>query len=115
MKHLRWILMILFFVFAVIVVVQNHPEFVKPIQLKLNLLFFDEYRSPVITVYHVLIISFLVGIIAAGVCGIVERFQLKRQIKVLTKDVKEKDKELNSLRNLPVTMEDIRSEPPPDI
>jgi hypothetical protein len=37
----------------------------------------------------------------------VERFRLKRQIRNMNKQLKEKDKELNSLRNLPVTSEEL--------
>jgi hypothetical protein len=36
-----------------------------------------------------------------------ERFQLKRQIKTLTTVLKEKDKELNSLRNLPIISDNV--------
>jgi hypothetical protein len=39
-----------------------------------------------------------------------ERFRLKRKIKTLTKEANEKDKELNSLRNLPVTTDDVGGE-----
>jgi hypothetical protein len=37
----------------------------------------------------------------------IERFRLKRQIKTLTKELQIKDQELNSLRNLPITSDDV--------
>ena len=52
---------------------------------------------------NVVSVSFLLGILVAGFYGIFERFKLKKQIKGLVNSSKEKDKELNSLRNLPIT------------
>jgi ATP adenylyltransferase len=48
-------------------------------------------------------------VLITGLCGIVERFHLKRQIKTLISVSKEKDKELNSLRNLPITSDNVGS------
>ena len=47
-------------------------------------------------------------IFIAGFFGIFERFRLKREIKVLTKQNKGKDKELTSYRNLPIVEDKIR-------
>jgi ATP adenylyltransferase len=60
-------------------------------------------------IYYIAGISFLFGVLITAICGIVERFRLKRQIKTLIGISKEKDKELNSLRNLPITSDNVGS------
>jgi len=52
--------------------------------------------------YFVIIIVFLLGILMASLYGIFERFKLKKEIRIISKEKREKDKELNSLRNLPI-------------
>jgi ATP adenylyltransferase len=52
-------------------------------------------------------IAFLFGVLVTGFYGIIERFRLKREIKTLVSTSQEKDKELNSLRNLPITSDDV--------
>jgi len=46
------------------------------------------------------------------VYGISERLDFRRQIKMLMKDIKDKEQELNSFRNLPVTSEAMDSDRP---
>jgi ATP adenylyltransferase len=58
----------------------------------------------------VAIITFLIGLFSAWIYGIRERFGLKKQIKSFMKEAQGKDNELNSLRNLPVTTDDIISD-----
>jgi hypothetical protein len=55
----------------------------------------------------VIIMVFLLGIFVAGFYGIVERFKLRKQIRLLSKENKEKDRELNSFRNLPIVEDKI--------
>jgi len=52
--------------------------------------------------YFVIIIVFLLGILIASLYGILERFKLRKEIRIISKEKREKDKELNSLRNLPI-------------
>jgi hypothetical protein len=52
-------------------------------------------------------IAFLFGVLVTGFYGIIERFRLKREIKTLVSTSREKDKELSSLRNLPITSDDV--------
>jgi uncharacterized integral membrane protein len=108
MKHLKVIFIILFVLLVVIISVQNYAPMSTSVKFRVNLIFLN-YETAEMSLYLVSIICFLIGVIFAGLAGITERFQLKRQIKILTKDAKEKDKELNSLRNLPVTTEDLTS------
>ena len=114
MGHLRMILTVLFVLFVIIVAVQNYVAFSTPVKFKIDLIFAN-YESGEMSLYFVAIITFLVGILFSGFYGIIERFRLKARIKDLSKDVREKEKELNSLRNLPVTAEDIGPEQDPQM
>jgi len=104
MKNVKVILVILFLLLVVILAVQNYDALATPVTFKVNLGFFN-YETSQTPLSLIAIITFLIGVLASGLYGITERLRLKRQIKSLMKDVREKDKELNSLRNLPVTTE----------
>ncbi len=108
MNHLRMIVVVLFILLVIIVAVQNYQAFSNTVTFRVNLIFFN-WESSAMSMYFVAVITFLVGILAAGFYGITERFRLKKQIKILRKEAGEKDKELNSLRNLPVTGEEMVS------
>ena len=107
MKHLKFILLIIIIIALIIFFVLNHGTFSTRIEFGLDL--FSLHKSYDINIYYIIGISFLLGVFITGLCGIVERFQLKRQIKTLTAITKEKDKELNSLRNLPITSDNVGS------
>jgi len=92
--------------FVVIIVVENLGELSKTLTLRVDLLFWG-VKTPPMAFYLVVIIAFLIGILVAGFLGIFERFRLKREIKRLSKENKEKDKELNSYRNLPIVAEEV--------
>ena len=111
MRHIRGIIGILFVLLVIVVAVENYPAFSTTVKFRVNLVFFDWNSAPM-SLYLVAVITFLVGLIASGCYGISERFRLKKQIKILLKEAKEKDNELNSLRNLPVTTDDINSDQP---
>ncbi|MFH0845626.1 MAG: LapA family protein [Pseudomonadota bacterium] len=109
MKHIKFIVAILLMLFIVILIVENHEAMSKEVIFKIHLLSLN-YQTGTISVYHIVTIAFLFGILIAGLYGIVERFRLKRQIKLIHKELQAKDQELNSLRNLPITSDDIHSE-----
>jgi len=109
MKQLKAILVILFLLLVIIVAVQNHAALSTTVKFRVDLVFFD-YQTGEMSLYFVSVITFLFGVFFAGLIGIAERFRLSRQIKNLGREIKEKDKELNSLRNLPVTAEAVSSE-----
>jgi len=106
MKHLKFILSIILMLLVVILIVQNHEAMATKVIFKIDLVSFH-VQSSMISLYYIVTISFLFGIIISGLYGIVERFSLKKQIKTLQNSSKEKDKELNSLRNLPITSDDV--------
>lgn len=106
MRHVKAIVSILVMLFVVIIVVENLGELSKTLTLRVDLLFWG-VKTPPMAFYLVVIIAFLIGVFVAGFLGIFERFRLKKEIKRLSKENKEKDKELNSYRNLPIVEEKI--------
>ena len=111
MKHLKWILAILLMLVVVILIIQNHEAMSTQVIFKVNIGPLSiHYESPQMNLYNIVTIAFLFGVFVAGICGIVERFRLKREIRALVIASQEKDKELNSLRNLPITSDDVPSE-----
>ena len=96
MKHLKFILAIIIMLLIVILIVQNHSAFSTEVIFKLDL-FALHYESAEISLYYIVTIAFLVGVLIAGFYGIIERFQLKKKIRILAISSREKDKELNSL------------------
>lgn len=102
MKHLKFILAIILMLFAVILLVENHEAMSTKVIFKIDLLFF-KFISSNMSLYVIVTVAFLSGVLISGLYGILERFRLKRQIKALITTSRDKDKELNSLRNLPIT------------
>ncbi|MFO7987708.1 MAG: LapA family protein [Desulfatiglandaceae bacterium] len=111
MKHVKGIIVILFLLLVVILAVQNYQALSTPINFKVNLIFLQGESSG-LPVFLIAVITFLIGVVATWLYGISERLNFKRQIKRLRRDVEEKEKELNSLRNLPVTAENVDSDQP---
>jgi ATP adenylyltransferase len=92
--------------FVVIVIVQNHGAMSEQVAFKIDLRFI-KYMTTAMSLYFIVTIAFLFGVLVTGFYGIIERFRLKREIKTLVSTSQEKDKELNSLRNLPITSDDV--------
>jgi uncharacterized integral membrane protein len=89
---------------VVILIVENHEAMNTSVKFRVNFLGFEQ-ESTEMTLYHIVTIAFLFGVLVIGFYGMLERFRLKKQIKTLTAATREKDEELNSLRNLPITSE----------
>lgn len=106
MKHAKFILAIILMLLVVIVIVQNYEAMATTVTFKVNLYFLN-YSSSATSLYFIVTIAFLFGVLVTGFYGIIERFRLKREIKTLVSASQEKDKELNSLRNLPITSDDV--------
>jgi uncharacterized membrane protein YciS (DUF1049 family) len=113
MAHLKSILLILVGLIIVILAVQNNETMSKTFQLRADPLVFAEIRSGDISLYQLVLVAFLLGVLSTGIYAMVEHFRLKRRIKMLHRQLQEKDKELNSLRNLPLTYENVTPEQGP--
>jgi len=114
MKHVRVLFVIFFLVLVFVIAVQNYENLKTPLILSVNLLFF-RYETPGMPLASVAVICFLIGTIIMGLYGLTERFRLRRQIKTLLAEARERDNELNSLRNLPVTTEVVNLEQDPEM
>lgn len=95
-----------FWLLVVIVVVlfffQNSQTLTMPIEIKLNL-WLKEFSSPQAPLYGVVVGSFIVGLAIGGLWGVVGQLRLRGKIRVMDKLLQEKERELSSLRNLPLT------------
>ncbi len=105
MKHLKFILGIIIGLIVVIIVVQNNEAFSKAVVFKINFLGLH-WQSASVSIYYIVTVAFLFGVLVTGVYGMIERFRLKKQIKILSSAAAAKEQELNSLRNLPIMSED---------
>ena len=101
MKHIKAIISIVVMLLAVVLIVENLAQLSQKLTLQVDLYFWDWKTEPM-AFYFVIIIVFLLGILIASLYGILERFKLKKEIRIISKEKREKDKELNSLRNLPI-------------
>lgn len=110
MKHLKFIVAIVLIVLVLTIIIQNHPAMSTPVVFRLNLLF-TEFTSTAMSLYVVIPIAFFFGVIITWFYGMLDHYRLRKEIRGLERIAREKDKELNSLRNLPITSEDVTSEP----
>lgn len=106
MKHLKFILAILLMLIVVILIVQNHEAMSTTVVFRIKF-FSHEAKTSLVSLYYVVTIAFLFGVFVMGVYGMVERFRLKKQIRTLMDTNQEKEKELSSLRNLPITSDEV--------
>ncbi len=106
MKHIKFILAIILMLVVVVLVVQNHEAFSTDLTFRVDLPWLHG-ELPNFSVYGLVVIAFLFGVLITGLYGIVERFRLKREIHLLQKTSREKDAELSSLRNLPITSREV--------
>jgi hypothetical protein len=77
------------------------------VKFRVNPYFFQEKTTSDITLYEIVIVSYLLGVLSIGLYGIAERFRMKKKIKVLTRTLEEREKEVNNLRNLPITSDQV--------
>lgn len=95
---------------AIIFMVQNNTELSEPLRIRLNL-YFTQFESTPFATYLVVMLSFFVGLFVASVLGLADRFRMRGVIRRLKKDVTGLQKELTSLRNLPITSEPMATDP----
>jgi uncharacterized integral membrane protein len=102
MRHVKLIGACIFVFLIIVLAVQNYSAFSTSTSFKLDLFLF-KYETPQMSLYLIAVITFLAGVAFTGVFTLAERLRLKREIKKLRKDAREREKELNSFRTLPVT------------
>jgi putative membrane protein len=107
MNHLKVILFMFLGLLAVVIIVQNHNAMSTAVTFRVNTVFFGEKTTSPVSIYIIVFFTFLLGVVLTGLYGVVDRFRIKKKIRVLTRELQEKDRELNSLRNLPITSDDV--------
>lgn len=106
MSYLKAIVISLVVALAIIFMVQNIDPLSHPLSIRLNLFFIQFETTPYAT-YMVILLAFFVGLLAASLLGLMERFRLRKAIRQQRKEVERLNKELSSLRNMPLTGEPI--------
>ena len=107
MFYLKILVGLLFMVFAVLFLVQNNATMMTAVHFKLDIPNVFNLQSTDITLYIIIPLSFLLGALIMWLLCVREHFRLKAKIKSLMTSTKEKEKELNSFRNLPLTSDDV--------
>jgi uncharacterized integral membrane protein len=102
MKHFKVVIISMFVFFIILIAVQNYSAFSASTSFKLDLLFF-KFETSQMSLYMIAVITFLAGVVFTGFFTLTERLRLKREIKRLKKEARDREKELNSFRTLPVT------------
>ena len=106
MSYLKAIVISLVVALAIIFMVQNIEPLSHPLSIRLNLFFIQFETTPYAT-YMIILLAFFVGLLAASLLGLMERFRLRKAIRQQRKAVERLNKELSSLRNMPLTGEPI--------
>jgi uncharacterized integral membrane protein len=101
MRIIRSILWLLVVVLLLVFVVQNNDELGKGVSLRMTL-FVQEIPVGVIPMYGVMIFCLLAGLLLGGGWGVFQQLRLRGQLRRAVRLLSEKEKELDSLRNLPV-------------
>lgn len=95
MRLLKTVFVALLFIIAITFAIKNQ----EPVSLRCY--FVD--GSWTMPLFLLIFFSVLIGILIAGVAGVFAGFKLKYEIRRYQKMILELEKELNSLRNLPIT------------
>jgi uncharacterized integral membrane protein len=106
MSYLKAIVISAVVALAIIFMVQNIDALSHPLSIRLNL-FLVQFETTPYATYMVILLAFFVGLLAASLLGLIERFRLRKTIRQQRKEMERLNKELSSLRNMPITGEPI--------
>ena len=104
MKTLKALLTGLIILVLVVFVAQNLEALTYYKSFKLNLMF-ASIESPPVMVAPIFVLCFLLGFVAAAMLGYRQQSRMKKKIKSMNAVLEKKDRELFSLRNLPITVD----------
>ena len=105
MRFIRVFLAICIFFLAVIFVVQNSEFLGQTTQFKLDLFVFDTVQKSIpLPLYFVILAAFLLGALAAIFFLICDRLRLGLNLSKARRKIKHLERELNSLRTLPLSV-----------
>lgn len=101
MNLLKSIILFIVVVLLLIFVIQNGGVLSSPLSFRMDL-FVKDFSTGPVPLYSVLLIVFCFGLLISGLWGWVHRLRLRSQNRQVTRLLQERERELNSLRNLPV-------------
>ena len=109
MAYIKALIVSAIVAFAIVFMIQNIEALSHPLALRLDFYVVKMQTTPYAT-YIVLILSFFAGLLIASALGVAERMKLKKQLRASKKEEKRLNKELDSLRNLPITNQEMGQE-----
>lgn len=97
-KSLFWVIVV-----AVLLtfVLQNGPRLTEPVEIRLDL-FLKDLSPGALPLYGFGLVAFLVGLLLGGGWGVLQQLRLRGRIREAQRLIQERERELSSLRNLPV-------------
>jgi len=99
MKNAKYIICGIITVFIGIVVYQNQHYFFSSQRITIDLWAIDKYESPSFITGLLVLVCFFIGLFAAYLFGLVEKYKLKKSIRNLNADVISRDDQISSLEN----------------
>lgn len=110
MKILKNMAYTLIVVLAFVFFMENYPTLSTPISIQYKIRYLFQVESIPFPVWSIILLSFSLGVVLAGFFGLYERYMIKQNAKTKTREVARLEKEVNSLRNLPITEEKFSEE-----
>jgi putative membrane protein len=101
MKAVKSIVSLLGVALLLVFVLQNSEVLSTPVSLTLDL-FMKDFSPGPLPLYVLLFLIFFLGLIISGTVALLDRLRSRAQLRRLNRALTEKERELNSLRNLPV-------------
>jgi putative membrane protein len=108
MRYVKVIVLVALFFFSMLFFVQNTELLTKGMTLKLTL-FNYQFISREISFYLLILGGFVAGSVLSMLYFMTDKIKNANQSKALRKKVQELEKELNSLRNMPLENESYAS------
>ena len=104
MRYLKVIILVAIFFFSMLFFVQNTDLLSTSLTLKLDLLG-KHYESQEIPIYLLILIAFVLGAFISLFYFLAEKIKLSQQLRSYKNKVADLEKEVNSLRNMPLENE----------
>lgn len=102
MSYLKAIISAAVVALAIIFMIQNIGPLSQPLSIRLSLMFI-KFESTPYPVYLIILLAFFVGLLLASVLGLADRYRMRKLLAAGRKEVDTLNRELDSLRNLPIT------------
>ncbi|WP_457571267.1 LapA family protein [Desulfovulcanus sp.] len=109
MRYLKVIILVLIFFFSMLFFVQNTELLSTSLTLKLDFLG-KHYESQEIPIYLLILIAFVLGAFISLFYFLAEKIKLSQQLRTYRNKIANLEKEVTSLRNMPLQEESFSTE-----